>query len=295
MKKILILVFAFTFFACFRSEKNIGSKDNPIIIALSYPYAEKLSSSDLSYLESYLNSKTGFFVKLSIYRDSVSLIKDFGAGKTDAALVTVNEYLIARQDYKANPVLQIVRGKGEKKYFAGIAVADKNINSLDDLKGKKIAARDPYSISGFILPGMFFAKEKIKPQFIFTGSHEASVKKVFSKEADAAAVYEKMIKADKRLKLIQIMGPVPNEPFICRKKFNSDYCARISDALLSFSSDKKGAQILSLMADISRFEPVNADVYSDLHEIILYSGKDIYSLVPESYKLSKINEPYYFD
>ncbi len=295
MKKITALFLVLFSFACFRNEKTVGTKNNPIVVALSAPYFQKLSDSDLSYFEAYLNSKVGLFVKVEPYREPSNLIKDIGAGKADASLMTVNEYLIARQDYKSVPVLRVLRGKRENKYFAGIAAADKSINSLDDLKGKVIASRDPYSISGFVLPAIFFSKEKIKPKFIFTGSHEAAVKKLFDKEAQAVSIYEKMIKADKRLKLLQIMGPVPNEPFVCRKGLKEGVCERLKDALLSMPADKRSAQILLSMADITGFEPVLPEVYADLHEIILYSGKDIYSLVPESYKLSKIHEPYYFD
>lgn len=295
MRKIVLLLLPLFSFACFRNEKTLGTKDNPVVVALSAAYFQKLSDSDLSYFQSYLNLKAGFFVKVETYKESASLIKDIGSGKVDASIMTVNEYLIARQEYKAVSVLRILRGKKENKYFAGIAVADESIHSLDDLKGKTIASRDPYSISGFILPAILFSKKDIKPKFIFTGSHEEAVKKLFDKQAQAVSTYEKIIKADRRLKLLQIMGPVPNEPFVCRKDLKEGICERLKDVLLSMPADKRGAQILLSMSDITGFEAVSPDVYADLHEMILYSGKDIYSLVPEGYKLYKINEPYYFD
>ncbi|GAB4033158.1 MAG: phosphate/phosphite/phosphonate ABC transporter substrate-binding protein [Elusimicrobiota bacterium] len=294
MKKTIVLLLSLFSFGCFRSEKNLGSPQNPLVLGLSKPYYEKLSSEAFSLLEKKINEKVGLFVKVEKFPESAGLIKQIGAGKVDMALLSVNEYLIARQDYKALPVLQVLRGK-EKKYFAGIAAIDRSINSIDDLKGKKIAARDPYSISGFVLPSMFFVKEKIKPHFVFTGSHEESIKRLFTGEVQAASVYENMIKADKRLRLIQIMGPVPNEPVICRKGLKPELCLRLKDALLSIAMEKEGKEILHSMADITGFDPVIADVYRDLHEIILYSGQDIYSLVPDSADLRKIQEPYYFD
>ncbi len=298
MKKIislfLVLIAAF-FTSCSRSEKNIGSPENPIVFALSKPYYEKLSKEKAEIFEKKLNEKTGLFVKLSEISQSAEMIEAIGAGKIDSAMVSVNEYLIARQDYRSYPILQALRGKGEKKYFSGIVVLDKNIKSIDDLQGKKIAARDPYSIGSFVLPTLFFSVNKNKPTFVFTGSYENSLKKLISNEVAAASLYEKMIKANKDLKLIQIMGPIPNEPVICRKDLDANLCLKIKEALLSIVNEKDGKELISSMADITGFDEVNSEAYKDLHETILNSGKDIYSLVPDSVNLKKIQEPYYFD
>lgn len=298
MKKIISLSLALSsvfFISCSRSEKNIGSPENPIVFGLSRPYYEKLGEEKTKILEKKLNEKIGLFVKLSEIPKSADMIEAIGAGKIDSALISVNEYLIVRQDYKSYPVLQVLRGNGEKKYFSGIVVLDKNIKSIDELQGEKIAARDPYSIGSFVLPSLFFSKDKNKPIFVFTGSYENSLEKLLSHEVKAASLYEKMIKANKDLKLIQIMGPIPNEPVICRKDFDANLCLKIKEALISIANEKDSKELLSSMADITGFDEVNSQAYKDLHETILNSGKDIYSLVPDSVNLRKIQEPYYFD
>jgi len=295
--RILFILIAFFSFGCSRNENNIGMSENPLIIGLSKSYFEKLSNEDISFLEKYISQQIGLIAKIDKVDESAVLIEKIGSGKIDTALLTLNEYFIARQDYKVNPILQVVRVKDEKKYYAGIAVLVKNkgIKSFEDLNGKKIGARSPYSMSGFILPSLFFLNAKLKPEFVFTGSNEKSIKRLYKGELDAISVYRKMIDSNKNLKLIQPMGPIPNEPWICRKDLKKEYCDRIKAAIKSLSELKEGKTILSKMADISYFDEVDHQDYKETYDIIYNMGKDIYSLVPDGINLKKINEPYYFD
>jgi phosphonate transport system substrate-binding protein len=296
-KNIIVFSMFLSFFACSRNENKVGLPDNPLVIGFSSSYFEKLTDNDINFLENYFSKDIGLSIKIKKFANSVDLIKDIGASKVDSGILTLNEYFIARQDYKVIPILQAIRGKNEKEYYADLVVlsSNKDINSFNDLKGKKIASRDPYSISGFILPSIFLVKAAIKPEFVFTGSHQESLKKLEEGSVDAASVYEHMVKGDKKFKVIQIMGPVPNEPWICRKNLRKDYCQRIENAVESLNKTKEGREILLKMADIKSFDKVSPQEYKELYEIIYNMGKDIYSLVPDSVVLKKINEPYYFD
>ena len=278
-----------------RCEKTLGTPENPLILALSAPYAEKLSAEDAALLEELLSAETGLSIKAQSFKDSVSIIKDLGEEKADLAFLTLDEYLLAREEFKAEPLLRVLRGKGNSEYKGAVFVLDKSIKTVKDLAGKKIAMSNPYSVSGFILPGLLFAENGITVEPVFTGSHEASAQKLLKGEADAAAVYRGMGDKYKNLILLALSEAVPNEPVAARKSLDREIKARAEAALLKISQDPEGAAIINKMADITGFEKVDAKVYKDIHEKILGSGKTTYSLIPDGIRIKKLSEPYYFD
>lgn len=298
MKRILLIAFfSFSVFSCSRNSSSIGSPDNPLVLGLSYPYFENLKGDDFKTLEDMLSSKLGLKVMLKTYINSVDLINDIGAKKVDFAFLTLNEYLISREEFKVKPILQVVRRKNETTFYGVIAKLklDKKIKTVKDLDGKKIASRSPYSISGFILPSILFAQEKIKPEFVFTDSHEKSLEMLEKKQVDAVCVYKHLVDKNKKVEIIKTIGPVQNEPVVCRNGLKDKLCMRIKDGLVKLSTDTEFSKILNKMADITGFKEVNPVVYKDIHETILNYRKGIYSIIPNGIEIKKISEPYYFD
>ncbi|MEF3279346.1 MAG: phosphate/phosphite/phosphonate ABC transporter substrate-binding protein [Elusimicrobiota bacterium] len=294
--RFIITFFCGLFFltSCSRDEKTIGFHSNPVVIGLSYSYFEKLEDRDFKALEDKISSDLSMRVVIKTFRDSIDLIENIGSNEVDFAFLTLNEYLIAREFYGAVPSLQILRNK-EDKYYSVIAVKNKEINNIEKLNGKRFASRSQYSISGFVLPSILFSKLGVKPIFVFTDSFENSYKKLIEGDVDAAGFYKNFIKDKKELNAIYEIGPIPNEPLVCRKGLLNKICLKISNEFLALSKDKEYSKILNKMADITGFKEVNVSVYRDLHKTILNYSKGIYSLVPDGIKIRKLHEEYRID
>ena len=294
-KMILFCIMGIVFISsCTRKESNIGEIANPIVIGLSKPYFEKLTKDDIKLLEKRIMKDTGYDVILKKFDDSINLIKHIGSKRVDIAFTTLNEYLIAREEYRVQPILSIIRN-GKKEYYGIIATLDENIKSIHMLNGKKFVSRSPYSISGFVLPSILFLKANVKVDFIFSGSFEESYKMLKEKKADAGGFYKNFALDHKDLKVIYEIGPVPNEPVIARKRLKKEIIDKIKNEIISLSNDKEFKEIFKKMADIGGFLDANVSDYVEIHNVIKNHSKSIYSLIPDGISIKKLNEEYNFN
>ncbi len=291
---VLSIIFSISFLtSCSRIDRNVGSISNPFIIGLSKPYFEKLTEEDIKSFETKLKEKSDLEVRIDKFDNPVNLIKAFGSKRIDMAFITINEYLIAREEYGVIPVLKIRRKDNQTEYYSVIVTVDKNIKNLKDVDGKKFASRSVYSISSFVLPSILFLKGGINPQYIFTDSFDESYKFLKERKADVAAFYKNFVNDHKDLNVIYEIGPIPNEPIVCRKTLDIKFCEKIKDALLKVSNEDK--TILNKMADIDGFVEVNLKEYKEIHDILKSYSRGIYSLVPDGIEIKKLNEEYSFN
>jgi phosphonate transport system substrate-binding protein len=297
MIRFFSIFFAFVFIlsSCSRRESNIGSYSNPFIIGLSMPYFENLSSDEIKKFEESLKNLSGLNFSVKTYKDSIDIINAIGSKKIDCAFVTTNEYLIAREDYRVTPVLKLIRRGNEKEYYGVIASLDKNIKNLNDINGKKFASRSVYSISSFVLPSILFLKGGINPDFVFTNSYDESYKMLKEGKVDVAGFYKHFAINQKDLNVIYEIGPIPNEPVICRKNLSADIVNKFRTAAIDLSNDKSLKDILKKMADIDGFVQADIKDYAEIHKAIKNYSKGIYSLIPDGIRIRKLNEDYNFN
>ncbi|MCX7641368.1 MAG: PhnD/SsuA/transferrin family substrate-binding protein [Elusimicrobiales bacterium] len=281
--------------SCFRTDKDIGSLNNPVVIGLSYPYYQNLSELDFIKLKNRIESDLKMHIEFRTIKDSIDILEEIGKKKIDIAFLSLNEYLIAREYYRVEPKLRILRENGKNSYYGVIVTLSSDIINIEKLNGKKIATRSPYSISGFVLPSIIFSRLKVKPLFVFMDSFEIALEKLKNGEVDAVSVYKKMIEKEKSLKIIYEFGPIPNEPVICRKGLDELICGRVLNEFMKLSNDKDYSKIILKMADITGFEEIKALDYKELHETILNYSDKIYTLIPDGIKIKKLSEEYRID
>jgi len=93
---------------------------------------------------------------------------------------------------------QCAKGGGSGYHLIVITQAnDTNINSVADLKGKRVAHVSQTSNSGHQAPVYFFSKVGVVPerdyQIAFTGTHDNSILGVVTGDYDAAAVADTVL------------------------------------------------------------------------------------------------------
>ncbi|MGC8867742.1 MAG: phosphate/phosphite/phosphonate ABC transporter substrate-binding protein [Elusimicrobiales bacterium] len=282
--------------SCSRNEKTVGTKENPLVIGFSYPYYENLTDKDFTKLKRRIEDDLGIFVDFSTHKDSVDLLEKIGGRRIDVSFLTLNEYLIAREYYRVEPKLRVLRKKGVNSYYGVIATLSSDIiNNIEKLDGKKIATRSPYSVSGFILPSIVFSRLRIKPVYIFTESFDFAVEKLRKREVDAVSVYKSYTEKNKDLKILYEFGPIPNEPVVCRSRLDKLLCGRVVNEFVKLCSEKEFKDIFSKMADITGFEESNISDYKELHQIIKEYSHIIYTFIPQGIKIKKVSEEYKID
>jgi len=130
---------------------EIGSEGNPIRILLTPSVdAQKLSNSADS-LVAYLEAKTGYHFVATFPTSFIAVVESFGSGKADIAAMNTFSYILAHQKYGVKAALKVIRRDGETTYRGQfIAKANSGINSIDDLRGKKVAFVDAASIQALL-------------------------------------------------------------------------------------------------------------------------------------------------
>jgi phosphonate transport system substrate-binding protein len=275
---------------------EIGSEGNPIRILLTPSVdAQKLSNSADS-LVAYLEAKTGYHFVATFPTSFIAVVESFGSGKADIAAMNTFSYILAHQKYGVKAALKVIRRDGETTYRGQfIAKANSGINSIDDLRGKKVAFVDAASTSGYILPKALLDKKGIKPaEEVFAMRHDNVVTMVYQNQVDAGATYfsppdkktGEILDARARVskqypdiysavKIIGFTESIPNDPFVFRADFPDDMKKELIQALLDFQSTPAGKETLYATYSVEGLAPTTDKDYDVLRRMIATFGGDL--------------------
>ncbi len=278
-----------------RNEATVGTPSNPLVVVLSPAYSPASLPGAEKTLRERLEKASGLTLNLRVAASQSEAVNSFAAGKTDAALLRLEEYLVARQEYGVSPGLQALREAGASDYEAVLLARQDNKTSLDSLTGGKIGFVGPYSVSGFTLPSIYLKKagESFIP--VFSAGHDENVERLLNGELDAAATYARYASKRKGLKVLAVTGRIPNEPLVVRRGLDAAKREKLLTAFVSLAGDPEGRKTLGAMADITGFGPVDASVYKPIHDIIRMDGKSVYDLIPDGWNIYRLNQPYFPD
>ncbi|WP_104402168.1 phosphate/phosphite/phosphonate ABC transporter substrate-binding protein [Vibrio penaeicida] len=160
--------------------------------------------------------------------------------------------------------------KGNENGFQGynlvtIVRKDSGINTMDDLKGKRVAHTSASSNSGNLAPRALFPNKGIVPdkdyKVLYSGKHDQSILGVFNGDYDAAPVasdvYDRMVAAgrvdESALKIIYRSPRFPTSAFGYSHDLNPDLVAKIREA---FSSYRFTPEMSATFKGADRFAPI---------------------------------------
>jgi len=293
---LIATILLYLSFKPFMESNEIGSEGNPIRILLTPSVdAQKLSTSADS-LVAYLEAKTGYHFTASFPTSFIAVVEAFGSGKADIAAMNTFSYILAHQKYGVKAALKVIRRDGETTYRGQfIARTNGDINSIQDLRGKKIAFVDAASTSGYILPKALLDKEKITPaEEVFAMRHDNVVTMVYQSQVDAGATYysppdkktgeilDARARVSKqypdifqKVKIIGFTESIPNDPFVFRADFPEEMKKELIQALLDFQSTPAGRETLYATYSIEGLAPTTDNDYDVLRTMINTFGGDL--------------------
>jgi phosphonate transport system substrate-binding protein len=263
-----------------------------LVVVLSPAHAPA-SVESLDALSRRLSSGSGLAVEVRAAASPVDAIEQLGTRKADAGLLSLDESLLAHEEYQVVPGLQVLRGQGETQFDGVILVmARSTAKKAADLDGGKFGFVDPYSVSGFLLPAQYLKKEGVNVEPRFLGSHARALDALTKGEVSAIATYGNQALGNKDLRILAKTGTVPNEPLIFRKGLLPAKREALSRALKSLTESPEGRRGLLSMADITGFGPVDREAYRSVHDILQAAGKTVYDIVPDGSEVRRLNQPY---
>ncbi len=281
-------------------DRSLGSKANPIRIALTPSVDAQKVTTNGDLLRRFLEQHTGYSFSIVVPASYIAVVEALGSGSADIAAINTFGYLLANGKYGAEAALRIVRRGGETEYRGQfITHVDSGIDSLYQITGRRFAYTDPSSTSGFILPKAMLKKMNITPaEEVFAIKHDNVVTMIYQKQVDAGATYysppdketgefldarARVVKqfpdVFKKIKIIGFTQSIPNDPIVIRKGFPADMKQHIIDALLAFQSTPEGKKALFEIYSVDGFTAAKDSDYDALRAIIREQNVDIENLM----------------
>lgn len=227
-------------------------------------------------LGEYLAKKTGLKVEFTPVTDYAASVEGLVNKKIDMVwfggftFVQAN----ARSKGMVTPLVQRVE---DEKFRSVFITTHKDINKLEDLKGKTLSFGSESSTSGHLMPRSYLLAAKINPdtdlkRIAFSGAHDATVASVAGGKVDAGAlnisVWEKLV-AEKKVdpSVVRVFYTTPgyfDYNWSVRSDMNPALKKKITDAFLALDkATPEGKEILDLQK-ATKFIPTKAENYSGI-------------------------------
>lgn len=160
---------------------------------------------------------------------------------------------------------------------------DSGINTVADLKGKRVAHTSPTSNSGNLAPRALLPGQGVVPdedyEVVYSGSHDQSILGVVAGDYDAAPVasevVDRMAQRDlydpSEVKVIYESKPFPTTSFNYAYNLKPELVEKIKEAFFTF--DMKGTALGEEFKGVSKFIPVTyQDDWAVIREIQAANG-----------------------
>ena len=227
----------------------------------------------------YIGEKLGRGVEMvqrKTYAEVNFLLKE---RRIDAAFVCSRPYVEGHRDFGME-LLCVPMCFGKTEYCSYFIVhKDSTIQNLEDLRGKLFAFSDPLSNTGMLIPTYTLAKMGETPElffrkYIFTYSHDNSIRSVAEKFVDGAAVdsliWEYLSVKEPQLtaqtKIIFKSQPCAIPPVVISPGIGSELKEKLRSAFLNMHNDPKGSNILERVL-IDRFTVIEDSAYDSIRQM----------------------------
>jgi phosphonate transport system substrate-binding protein len=175
--------------------------------------------------------------------------------------------------------------------------ADSGIKTLKDLNGKRFAFTDASSTSGYLFPLKILNDNKIKlGNTVFAGKHDTVVTMIYQKQVDAGAVFyadpfdgkiedarEKVSTqfpdVEKKVVIIKLTDPIPNDPFIFRKGLPEEITQSFIKGLTKFLATKDGKESFRIIYGLDGIVPATDRDYDGLRHVLKSTNTDAGQLI----------------
>ena len=170
---------------------EIGTPEHPIKVLFVPSVDANVIVTGGEIMAEALNEATGLTFEVSVPTSYAATIEEMCASPTDTmAFIPAFGYVLANDLCSVDVSFRAVR-RGWGVYWTMFVVGrDSDIQSLEDLEGKKWAYPDAGSTSGYLVPFVQLKEAGITPgETLEAGDHPGSVRAVYNGEADFATAF----------------------------------------------------------------------------------------------------------
>ena len=245
-------------------------------------------------IEKGFYEQRGLKVSLNHHPAGADVFGGLVAGQENVMMAGGDEVLAAR----AKGAELVYVAEVFTRYPIGLIVpADSGVQSVADLKGKKVAGADPLSTSGNLYPRAFLVSQGIDPnkdvQWVYSGGHDKSIIALVNGQVDAAVVFgeykgtpdardrvkgtipDVMQKTRVLLNSESVNAMIPNDTVSARKDLAADLKTKIRDGLLAVAKTEDGIKELQALYQINGLDVGNPADYAPILEAAKAANIDL--------------------
>jgi phosphonate transport system substrate-binding protein len=170
---------------------DVGTPEHPIKVLFVPSVDANVIVTGGDIMAAALNEATGLTFEVSVPTSYAATIEEMCASPSDTiGFIPAFGYVLANDLCGVDVSFRAVR-RGWGVYWTMIVVGrDSDIQSLEDLNGKKWAYADAGSTSGFLVPTVMFKEAGVTPgDTLEAGGHPEAVRAVYNGEADFATAF----------------------------------------------------------------------------------------------------------
>jgi phosphonate transport system substrate-binding protein len=170
---------------------DIGSAEHPIKVLFVPSVDANVIVTGGEIMAQALNEATGLNFEVSVPTSYAATIEEMCASPTDTiAFIPAFGYVLANDLCGVDVAFKAVR-RGWGVYWTMFVVArDSNIQSIEDLAGKKWAYPDAGSTSGYLVPSVVLKEAGVTPgETLEAGGHPEVIRAVYNGEADFGTAF----------------------------------------------------------------------------------------------------------
>ena len=235
-------------------------------------------------LGDYLAKATGLKVEFTPVTDYAASVEGLINKKID--MVWFGGFTFVQANVRSKgQVTPLVQRLEDEKFRSVFITTMKDINKLEDLKGKTLSFGSESSTSGHLMPRSFLLAAKVNPdsdlkRIAFSGAHDATVAAVAGGKVDAGAlnisVWEKLV-AEKKVDpaAVRVFYTTPgyfDYNWTVRSDMPAAMKKKITDAFLALDkSTPEGKEILELQR-ATKFIPTKVENYGSIEKAAQNAG-----------------------
>ncbi|HOK54948.1 MAG TPA: phosphate/phosphite/phosphonate ABC transporter substrate-binding protein, partial [Armatimonadota bacterium] len=209
---IALIAIFLTCVGCSKQQAELGTKENPIKMAMVPSLDTQRLLVSGKQLETLLEKRTGYEFETSVPTTYTAVVEAMSVGKVDVGWLPPLSYVLAHDKYGVEAILVVQRDGSTNYNSVIIARTDSKIDKLEDLKGKKFAYGDVLSTSGYIYPRHLIRTSGYNPDTFFSnavqlGRHDVVIAAVLNEQVDAGAVYGGPV-SDARENLVEVQPDI---------------------------------------------------------------------------------------
>ena len=275
----------------------LGTKDNPIKLFFTPSVEAKTMQDQSEIIREYLEAHTPYKFQVAIPASYVAVVESFGTKRADVAVLNTFGYLLANEKYGVQARLKVIR-YGLSSYRSQIIVrADRGINSIKDLQGKRFAFVDPVSASGYLLPYKYLHDHGVTlGDTVFAQKHDNVVTMVYQGQVDAGATFysppenghiedaRRLVLSQfpdvaQKVKILALTDEIPNDPVAFRKGLPEEMKRTIANALVTFVHTPAGRRAFTALYDVTDLTPATDADYDSVRNLLKLVGKSASDMV----------------